>query len=365
MQVSTSFRAEDLGEIGVDGRIVVDHQYPAVVTLIRIHTSLACNKLSSRKETAGFCGKYGAPRGRGPKGLPAKGPHADFRFPSAAGKLCPMGRLLLSLLILTAPVLALDKKKLLLIGQGPDGHPPGTHEFMAGVSVVKALLETATEIEVAVTKADEPWTDGPAMLDAADGAVLLVTQGAQFMQSPPERFAAFQKLAQRKGALVALHWSVGAKDAQYIDGQLKLLGGTRGGPQRKYKVLETDVRRITPEHPILAGVPDFRIHDEFYYRLELLPNEAPGFTPLLSAEVDGNPETVCWAWERPDGGRSFGYVGFHFHENWGRAEYRRLVGNAIRWALHLPIPEQGVAVEVPAEVFKLSPAPAAKDPLLK
>jgi type 1 glutamine amidotransferase len=264
-----------------------------------------------------------------------------------------MLRLLALALLFATTAFSAEKKKLLIIGQGSDGHPPGTHEFMAGTKVVQALLAPYADIDVAITKADEPWTDGPALLDVADGAVLLVTQGAQFMQRSPERFAAFQRLAKRKGALVALHWSVGAKDAQYIEGQLRLLGGTRGGPQRKYQILETDVTRIAKGHPVLAGVPDFRIKDEFYYRLELLPKEAPGFHPLLSAKIDGADETVCWAWERPDGGRSFGYVGFHFHSTWERPEYRRMVANAVLWTLGLAVPEGGAKADVAPEILKL------------
>jgi type 1 glutamine amidotransferase len=264
-----------------------------------------------------------------------------------------MLRFLAMTLLLGATVCAAEKKKLLLIGQGSDGHPPGTHEFMAGTRVVQALLSRHGDLSVSVVKADEPWADGPAQLDAADGAILLVTQGAEFMQKTPERFAAFQRMAQRRGALVALHWSIGAKDERFIDGQIKLLGGTRGGPQRKYKILETDVRRLATDHPVLAGVPDFRIKDEFYYRLELLPKSAPGFHPLLSAKIDDSDETVAWAWERPDGGRSFGYVGFHFHTTWERPEYRRLVANAILWAVGRDVPAVGAPADVPAEVLKL------------
>jgi hypothetical protein len=109
-----------------------------------------------------------------------------------------------------------------------------------------------------------------------------VTQGAQFMQMNPARHAAFQRLAVRQGGLVALHWAVGAKDEHYIQGQLELLGGTRGGPQRKYKVLETDVTIAAREHPVVSGLKNFRVHDEFYYRLDLKTG-APGFTPLLRA----------------------------------------------------------------------------------
>ena len=51
------------------------------------------------------------------------------------------------------------------------------------------------------------------------------------------------------------------------------------------------------------------------------------------------------AWDRPDGGRSFGFVGLHFHKNWERIEYRRLVSQAILWSLKMPIPEGGLKDE--------------------
>lgn len=248
---------------------------------------------------------------------------------------------------------AAEPRKLLLIGQGSDGHPPKTHEFMGGVRVLQALLAPYPEMKITVAKADEPWAEGPGLIDQADGVVLLVTQGARWMQTDPARHDALKRLAARKGAIVALHWSIGAHDGKYIPGQLALLGGTRGGPQRKYKVLETDVTVIAPKHPVTAGIGNFRIHDEFYYRLDLMPKNAPGFTPLLSARVDDNDEPVCWAWERPDGGRSFGYVGFHFHETWKRPEYRRLATNGILWSLGMTVPEGGAKVEVDPAVIEL------------
>ena len=101
------------------------------------------------------------------------------------------------------------------------------------------------------------------LIDKADGIVLMVTQGAQWMQNSPERYAALQRLCARQGGIVGLHWSIGAKDAKYIAGQLAILGGTRGGTQRKYKVLETDVHLVEPTHPILAGMKDFKINDEW------------------------------------------------------------------------------------------------------
>jgi hypothetical protein len=252
---------------------------------------------------------------------------------------------LFGIVALFAPLAQAAPKRLLLVGQGPDGHPPGSHEFIAGVREVQTLLKPfSKEIAITVTKADEPWTEGPKLIDQADAILLLVTQGARWMQTDADRFAALKRLAARQGAIMALHWSIGAHEAQYIPGQLALLGGTRGGPQRKYKVIENDVHLAETNHPIVRGLHDFRIKDEFYYRLDLVP-PSPQFHPLLKTNLDGNDETICWAWERPDGGRSFAYVGLHFHENWKRPEYRRLVTQGVLWSLGLAIPEKGVPVE--------------------
>src|SRR5947209_7417071 len=86
-------------------------------------------------------------------------------------------------------------KRLLIVGQGPDGHPATTHEFMAGAKVLAELLKPHKDIQVTLAKADEPWSDGPKMIDQADGIVMFVTQGARWMQMTPERHAALRRLA--------------------------------------------------------------------------------------------------------------------------------------------------------------------------
>lgn len=263
---------------------------------------------------------------------------------------------LLLLLGLLSPFLShATPKQVLIVGQGPDGHPYGAHEFMAGTRVVEALLARwSKDATVTVANADGSWPEGPALLDKADALVMLVSQGAQWMQQDEARYAALKRLAARKGGLVALHWSVGAKDEKFIVGQLQLLGGTRGGPQRKYVIIDNDVKLVEKKHPVLRGLEDFRVEDEFYYRLNLVaPSSA--FHPLLATHLDGRDETICWAWDRPEGGRSFGYVGLHFHRNWERPEYRRLVLQGILWSLGLKIPATGADVQLDSKVLVLPP----------
>ncbi|MCE9534174.1 MAG: ThuA domain-containing protein, partial [Planctomycetes bacterium] len=134
-------------------------------------------------------------------------------------------------------------------------------------------------------------------------------------------------------------------EAKYIEPFVQLFGGCHGGPDRKYQVVETDLLLVDPKHPILTGIAPLKLKEEFYYQLKLAKVEK-GFQPLLQATIDGKKETVSWAWERPDGGRSFGFSGLHFHENWKYPEYRRLVSQAVLWTLKMPIPEKGLPVEV-------------------
>jgi len=259
-----------------------------------------------------------------------------------------------ALLVLVPPmhVSAADfkPKRLLIVGQGPDGHPPTTHEFMAGARVTAELLKPYKDLQATVVNADEPWPDGPKLIDQADGVVMWVTQGAQWMQTDAQRHAALKRLAARGGAIVALHWSVGAKDAKYIQGQLDLLGATRGGPQRKYLVLATELKRVVPEHPIPSGIRDFKVYDEIYYALD----RVPGIQPLFTARIEGKDEMAAWSWERSDGGRSFGFVGLHFHANWQLPEYRRFVVQGVRWSLGLPIPAGGVNVDIDSKKLELN-----------
>src|SRR5436305_838523 len=53
-----------------------------------------------------------------------------------------------------------EPKTLLLVGQGPDGHPRTTHEYMAGIEQLAKLLEATPNLKIRLAKADEPWSEG-------------------------------------------------------------------------------------------------------------------------------------------------------------------------------------------------------------
>lgn len=249
--------------------------------------------------------------------------------------------------------------KLLFVGSGPDGHPAQTHEYMAGLKILAHCLKDVPGLEIVTVRADEPWREGPELIARADGVVLYLSEGARWMNHDPKRREALVKLAARGGGIAVLHWAMGTKDAKHIEGCLQLLGGCHGGPDRKYKVLETDAVLVDRRHPIAAGLQDFRVHDEFYYRLKFVKAQK-GIQPLLRVTIDGQPETVAWCWERPDRGRSFGFSGLHFHDNWRLVAYRRLVAQGVLWMLNKPIPKDGLAVEIGTYDLKLPAKPAEK-----
>src|SRR5262249_34609485 len=135
--------------------------------------------------------------------------------------------------------------------------------------------------------------------------------------------------------------------------------GCHGGPDRKYKVVEdAEVKVADRKHPVCTGIEDFRVKEEFYYQLKFTKAE-PGVTPLWKVNLDGQDETVAWAWSRPDGGRSFGFSGWHFQENGKGREYGRLGAQGVLWTMALPIPKGGLAVEVKEDDLKLK-APEKK-----
>jgi type 1 glutamine amidotransferase len=245
------------------------------------------------------------------------------------------------------------KKKLLLVAQGPDGHPKTTHEYQAGLKILqKSLAPAGEQLEIKLVMADGDWEEGPELVKSADGVVLYLAEGAKWIHGDPRRLEALAQLSARGGGLVALHWATGAKEARYIAGFQKLLGGCHGGEDRKYKFLETTVKIVDKDHPITQGIADFTIKDEFYYRLKFIGDER-GLQPILTAKIDEEDHAVSWAWERPDGGRSFGFTGLHFHENWRREEYRRLVSQAVLWTLKLDAPEKDWPGKVEDEDYTL------------
>jgi type 1 glutamine amidotransferase len=263
-------------------------------------------------------------------------------------------RALCTILLLAAATLFAAPKQLLVLGQKPDGHPPGTHEYMPGARVVAALMKDRKDVKVTIAQAGNPWPEGPALIAKADCIVMFLNEGGRFIQDDPKRAKVFAAFAKRGGGLVVYHWGMGAKQVEHVGPFLKLFGGCHGGPDRKYTVVkEAKFQVASPKHPVMAGIKSFELpFEEFYYKLKV-PKSPKHWTPLVRVPIDGNAETVCWAWQRPDGGHSFGYSGLHFHVNWRHEQHRQLIAQAVLWTLKLPVPKDGVKVKLDLQVLEL------------
>ena len=265
----------------------------------------------------------------------------------------------------TAAEPAPPTKRLLLLGQKPDGHPVGTHEYMPGQRILKEILGRVPGLSVEIVQADDPWTEGPELLAKADGVVLFVSEGAKWISADPRRYEAFEKLAARGGGLSVIHWGCGTKDAKNIEPFTRLFGACHGGPDRKYKFTDFDVALPTPDQPICSGLKPWQLNEEYYFALKRSTLAGAKLTPL--AEITNLPDAktpeermVSWAYERPDAGRSFGYTGLHYHKNWGREECRRLVVQGIAWTMRLEIPAIGLDTKFSPVLLETGTTPASK-----
>jgi hypothetical protein len=86
--------------------------------------------------------------------------------------------------------------------------------------------------------------------------------------------------------------------------------------------------------PILVAAPSDAVRKGPYV-------SPPGPYPHIIAD-SGKVETMMWAYERPDGGRSFGFTGGHTHTNWGDVNQRRVMLNALLWISKIEVPASGV-----------------------
>jgi type 1 glutamine amidotransferase len=255
--------------------------------------------------------------------------------------------------------------KVLFIGQPPD-HPYRAHTYLPDCELIAKWLKQNGDFETVVARG---WPADPHAFGGVAAVVLHDKLGGDVFFAPAHAAQA-QALIDRGIGLVALHWGTGSAEPAAGDSWLKTLGGhfnAQKGGFSHYKVEASTLRVVDATHPISRGWQDFPVRDEWYYDLRFHPDAK--FVAL--AKVDGKNYPVGWAYERPDHGRSFGFVGLHFHDNLASEPFRRLVVNGVLWAARVEVPADGAKVameskdlDLPEEFEKLKSAakPAANRP---
>jgi type 1 glutamine amidotransferase len=255
--------------------------------------------------------------------------------------------------------LAENRKKIVLVAGHPS-HGPGDHEFNAGVQLLHKALRN--QKNVLSTFYLNGWPKDTTAFENAD-AVLFYMDGGAGHPAIQENHAQILKALAKKGVGIGCaHFAVEVPPGESGKAFQELIGGYYEDHYSVNPMWQPDYQSF-PNHPVTRGVKPFSVVDEWYFNMRW-PSEMKGITPILVAKpsdkVRGGPyvypagpyehikaatgreETMMWVFERPDGGRSFGFTGGHKHRNWGDENFRKVVLNALVWIAKAEVPADGV-----------------------
>lgn len=274
-----------------------------------------------------------------------------------------------------------DVRKVVFIA-GPPSHPPRMHEHNAGCLLNAMLLNRHHGDKLVATAYRNGWPRDTTAFDNAHAVVIHSDGGV--------RHPAFKhldllvQLRERKIGIGAIHYAVEMIPGESNEELIRCIGGAF---EINYSVNPHWVANFEeyPDHEVVNGLNRFGIKDEWYFNMRFADG-MKGVSPILSAippeetmsRKDGHhsgnptvrkmvadklPQHLLWLYERPDGGRGFGFTGAHYHDNWGEDNFRTSVYNAIAWIAGLEIPENGIATPTPSQEeldANLDPKPVRK-----
>lgn len=282
-------------------------------------------------------------------------------------------------------------KRIVLIA-GRMSHGPGDHEFRAGSMLLQKALSGVSAVNVQVFTDGWPTktvggqtVDDNAPLEQADAIFIYADGGGGHPMLRGDRRKVIEARAARGVGLGFGHYAVEVPAGEPGALMQRLLGGYYETNFSVNPMWSPDYK-VFPDHPITRGVSPFSTHDEWYFNMRWTPDASleSKITRLLVATpsdaVRGGPyvsprgpydhivaargraETMMWALERPDGGRSFGFTGGHTHANWGDVNQRRIVLNALLWIAQVDVPAGGVVDAITPDDLSanLDPKPPRK-----
>ena len=252
-----------------------------------------------------------------------------------------------------------ENKKLVLIAGRPS-HPPGMHEFRAGCLLLQKCLAGVPGLTVMVYS--NGWPQDVSAFEGASAVVIYSDGGGGHPAIQGERLKFLEGLINKGVGFGCMHY---ACEVPKDKGGKEFLDWIGGYYEDRFSCnpIWTPEFKSFATHPATRGVQPFSIKDEWYFNIRFRP-EQTGITPLLAAvpsdevrrgkyvwpqgpyehiiAASGRTELMMWAVERPDGGRGFGFTGGHFHSNWGDANFRKIVLNALCWVAKVEVPPGGV-----------------------
>ncbi|MFH1718911.1 MAG: ThuA domain-containing protein, partial [Planctomycetota bacterium] len=256
-----------------------------------------------------------------------------------------------------------DRKKIVLVA-GPPSHGYGGHEHNAGcLLLAKQLNENVPGVYA--TAYLNGWPKDPTALDNADAVAVFCDGGGGHVVM--NHLEEMDTLAKKGVGIAMLHYAVEVPKGKPGDYMLDWTGGYFETFWSVNPHFKAEFKEL-PSHPITRGVRPFAIDDEWYYHMRFVEdmknvtpilttippdntrregNDAHGANPYVRARM-GMPEHVAWAYERPGGGRGFGFTGGHWHYNWAHDDFRKLVLNSLVWTAGAQVPPEGVPSKTPS-----------------
>ena len=247
--------------------------------------------------------------------------------------------------------------KVVFVADTGDHGSRGSHEFMAAAIYLARTINAQYPSAYAVVHTRAKW---PKDLKHADTIIVLLNHGGSAVNP------AVKEAMARGANFMAIHYGVEVNKGEEGKHYLQWLGGYF---EPFYSVNPTWVPdfKEMPAHETTRGVKPFAIEDEWYYHMRFVDG-MKGVTSILAAlpplktiqgdgkkaishggnaEVwadvsAGKKQAMAWAFERPDGGRGFGFTGLHKHSNLGNDNFRTLLLNAVAWVSKLEVPAAGV-----------------------
>ena len=240
--------------------------------------------------------------------------------------------------------------KILLIGKDRD-HAFSQHEYMADCGILAKCLKQTADVEATVSQG---WPRDQALLKDVKAIVFNTRMGGEVLFDPLVAAQGEQLLKQGVG-IIAIHWGTGA-EKKNGERWLNALGGWFNHPlHSEYHVDTTMLEQAEPKHPICNGWKEFKLREEYYIKLKFLPDAKTILKANVKAKGVAKEYPVAWVYERPDGGRSFGFVGGHFHDNFGIKEFRQAIVNGILWSARVEVPAEGAPVAITEKDMILPP----------
>lgn len=268
------------------------------------------------------------------------------------------------------PVRTADKRIVLIAGR--PSHPPGMHEFRAGCLLLQKALASVPGVTVQVydmgwpaKEVDGKRVDDHTPLETADAVLIFADGGKGHPALQGDRTTILDALAARGAGLGFAHYGVEVPAGPAGETMQRWIGGYYETYYSVNPMWKPSFDKF-PQHPITRGVKPFATHDEWYFSMRWTqdPSAKSKLTPLLVASpgdevrkgpyvsprgpydhiiaASGNPETMMWVFERPDGGRGLGFTGGHTHTNWGDPNQRRIMLNGLLWLAKVDVPAGGV-----------------------